>query len=188
MVTVIGGLIALKFEMSYREDKLPNIFNSESFTKRAKPGMDWKFSLLYLIGMTVHLKTLAWLCNFFPFSLQQICISCLDQAFEPSPRIVQYSPLLFQGPTLSLPHILAALNSTISCSSGIQQSLGPTRQGLNWIWHIPLQRHMIVQRWWAPLCAWIDQNVWLCCSVCSNWRQQYHLIFADSHLTGCTLL
>ena len=59
MVTVIGAVIALKFEMSYREDKLPNIFNSESFTKRAKPGMDWKFSLLYLIGMTVHLKTLA---------------------------------------------------------------------------------------------------------------------------------
>ena len=40
MVTVIGELIALKFGMSYREDKLPNIFNSETFTKRAKPGMD----------------------------------------------------------------------------------------------------------------------------------------------------
>ena len=40
MVTVIGAVIALKFEISYREDKLANIFNSKSFTKRAKPGRD----------------------------------------------------------------------------------------------------------------------------------------------------
>ena len=186
MVTVIGELIALKFEMSYREDKLPNIFNSESFTKRAKPGMDWKFSPLYLIGMTVHLKTLAWLCNFPPFSLQQICISCLDQAFERwsenCPAFTSFIPrsnfgpaAYFSGPQFH--HLLQLVNLTKPRTNKAGLELNLTHP-ITTTYDCLMMMDSSVRLDWSKCLALL---------FCSNWRQQYHLISRDSHMTGYTL-